>query len=395
MKRLKGIAVAAGAGVVLSGMAVAVPEAAQNFQVKNRLRVGWDNNVYEEKSGEDRDQSYKIIEELEFLLNLDMEQTFLGLRYRPTFVWWSDREPDDTDFHHEADVVLTHTFTPRVTFNLKNSTRIAEIPELIDRGVKVRENDDYTYNLADAVLAYRLSQATRFELGGRYTLLRYDNENVAKTDDYDIYAVGLTVRHMLQKETTLSADIRYEQTEYVELDVRSSESVFYGAGLEQIFSPNLVGSVRGGLQTKSFEASEAGDETNPFADAALTLLPSPKTRISLGTGYSMFEADVYPFASQDRWLTYVSISHDLTARVQLFLASSYQLSQYNADQRVEDVSYKKKDGDEEILQLSGRVSYMINRRNYLELSVQYLDFTTDLRDEFDRTRVEVGWRTQL
>ncbi len=393
MKWMKPLFVGALTGVLLCDLAVAAPETAQNFVIKNRFRVGWDSNVYEEQK--DKNESYKIIEEIEFLLNMDMEQSFFGLRYRPTFMWWSDRNPDDTDLHHEFDLVLAHNFTPRLSINAKNALRIAELPELIDRGAVVRENDDYLYNLADVVLGYRLSEATRVELGGRYTLLRYDNDEVAATDDYDIYAVGATLRHQLQRETALSADVRFERTEYTDLDDRSSESVFFGAGLEQIFTPNLVGSVRAGAQNKTFDDSKIGDETNPFGDVSLTYLPSPKTRITVGAGYSMFEADVYPFASQDRLLSFLTFAHDLTARIQLFLAGSYQLSGYNRDQTIDDPAFAKVDGDEEVMQASGRVSYMLNRRNYLELSVQYLDFSSDLREDFDRTRVELGWRTQL
>lgn len=393
MKWLNSMLVGALTGVLLCDLAVAAPETAQNLQIKNRFRVGWDSNVYEEEK--DKNESFKIIEEIELLLNMDMEQSFFGLRYRPTFIWWSDRNPDDTDFHHEFDLVLAHNFTPRLSINAKNALRIAEIPELIERGTVVRENDDYVYNLADVVLGYRVSEATRVEVGARYTLLRYDNKEVAVTDDYDIYASGVTLRHQLQRETAISADLRYESTEYTDTKDRSSDSTFYGLGLEQIFTPNLVGSVRGGAQTKSFDKEDIGDETNPFGDISLTYLPSPKTRVTVGAGYSMFEADVYPFASQDRLLTFLTLSHDLTARVQLFLAGSYQMSDYKRDQTLDDPAYPKVDGEEEVMQASGRVSYMLNRRNYLELSLQYLDFTSDLREDFDRTRVELGWRTQL
>lgn len=393
MKWINSMIVGALTGVVLCDLAVAAPETVQNFQIKNRFRVGWDSNVYEEQK--DENESFKIIEEIELLLNMDMEQSFFGLRYRPTFIWWSDRNPDDTDFHHEFDLVLAHNFTPRLSINAKNALRIAEIPELIERGTVVRENDDYTYNLADVVLGYRVSEATRVEVGARYTLLRYDNDKVAATDDYDIYASGVTLRHQLQRETAISADVRYEMTDYTDIEERSSDSTFYGLGLEQIFTPNLVGSIRGGAQNKSFDKDDIDDETNPFGDISLTYLPSPKTRVTLGAGYSMFEADVYPFTSQDRLLSFLTLSHDLTARIQLFLAGSYQLSDYKRDQTLDDPAFPKISGEEEVMQASGRVSYMLNRRNYLELSLQYLDFTSDLREEFDRTRVELGWRTQL
>jgi hypothetical protein len=43
--------------------------------------------------------------------------------------------------------------------SLKETLRIAELPELIDRGVIARENDDYLYNLLDGVLGYKVSEA--------------------------------------------------------------------------------------------------------------------------------------------------------------------------------------------------------------------------------------------
>ena len=382
-------------GAILAGVAWAADETAQNFQIKNRFRVGWDSNVYETEK--DPTDSFKVIEEIEFLVNLDLEQTFLGFRYRPTFVWWDNRNPDDTDFHHEADVVFSHNFTPRLSLSAKDTLRIAELPELIDRGTVTREKDDYLYNLLDGVLGYKLSDPTRVEFGGRYTVLRYDDSSVAETDDYDIYAAGVTVRHQMQPETALSGELRLENTDYTETDARGSDSMYLGAGLEQIFSPNLVGSLRGGWQRKEFTSSDLGSENSPYADLSLTYLPSPKTRVSGGAGFSMFEADVFPFASQDRSLAFLTLSHDLTARVQLFLAASYQLSTYSADQTIdEDTGVPAgADGDETIMQGSARASYMLNRNNYLEASVQYLDFQSDLRNEFDRTRLELGWRTQL
>ncbi len=378
------------AASILAGVGYAAEESAQSFQVKNRFRVGWNDNVYE--TSKNQEESFVIIEELEFVLNLDLEQTFLGARYRPTFMWWDNRNPDDTDFHHEADLIFAHNFTPRLSLSVKETLRIAELPELIDRGTVARENDDYIYNLLDGVLGYKISDPTRLEFGGRYTLLRYDDNAVAATDDYDIYAAGVTLRHQLQRETALNGEVRMEQIEYDGPD-RGSDTIYAGAGLEEIFSPNLVGSVRGGWQVKDFNNSDLGSEDSPYADVSLTYLPSPKTRLSGGLGYSLFESDIFPYASQDRTLTFLTLAHDLTARIQLFLAGSYQNSAYHSDEAIEDPNGS--DGEEDVWQMSARSSYMVNRNNYLEAQISYMNFESELREEFDRTRIELGWRTQL
>jgi hypothetical protein len=48
------------------------------------------------------------------------------------------------------------------------------------------------------------------------------------------------------------------------------------------------------------------------------------------------------------------------------------------------------DGDEVVTQVSARGSWKINRSNWLELGWQYLSLDSDLRADFDRTRVETG-----
>jgi hypothetical protein len=102
---------------------------------------------------------------------------------------------------------------------------------------------------------------------------------------------------------------------------------------------------------------------------------------------------------------YLSAAYDVTARLSLYLAGSYQLGAYDADQTItstEPVGVDEdgnpitiQDGDEVVTQVSARGSWKINRSNWLELGWQYLNLDSDLRADFDRTRVEIGWRTQI
>jgi hypothetical protein len=390
MKHLKlclALLVAAGSVTVWA----ASEDGGRSYQIKNRLRVEYDDNIYE--TDQDKTDSFKIIEEIEFIAAISLDQTFISVRYRPTYVYWDEREPDDDDLHHDFDFTLSHNFSERVSLSLKDTLRIAENPQAIDRGTVVREEDDFTYNLADGVLSFVLRPQTRLEVGGRYTLLRYDDEDVSDRDDYDIYAGGLTLRHQLVPTTAILGEYRHEATEYVTTDVedRSAASDFIGLGVEQIFTPNLLGNLRGGYQNKSFEDDAIDDESQPYVDASITFLPSPRTRLTGGLGYSMFEADVADYANQNRTLAFLSLAHDLTARVSLFLGGSYGLSEYEADQAVTAAE----DGDEEVTQLSARASYKVNRNNWLEVGWIYLNLDSDLRENYDRNRFDLGWRVDL
>ena len=373
---------------MLASMSWAADET-RSFQVKNRLRAEYDDNVYERAT--DTQDSFKLIEEIEFLVNLNLPQSFVGVRYRPTFVYWTDRDPDDTDFHHDLDLILSHNFTERLSISLKETLRLAEQSEAIDRGAVVRENNDFLYNVADGKLAYQIAPKTRAEAGYRNTLLRYDEDAVAETEDYDINAGGLTLRQQIFKKTVFAVELRYEEIEYDGPD-RGSQNQYMGGAIEQIFSPGLVGSVRAGYQEKQFNDSSIDDAEEPYLDATFSFLPSPRTRLTAGVGYSLFESDVFPFASQDRTVTFLSLAHDLTAKISLYASGSYQLSEYSGDQAIDDVAA---DGEEDIYQFSARTSYKLNRNNWVELGWQYVDLQSDIREEFDRNRIEIGWRTQI
>lgn len=368
-------------------------EGGQNWwEVRNRVRVEYDDNIYE--SAQDASDSFKLIEEVEFHGNIQLQQSFIGIRYRPSFTYWTDRDPDDTDLHHDLDLVLNHRFTPNTRMGFKNTFRIAEQPELIENGAQIRANDDYTMNTTDLNAEHSFTRNVFGRIGGRYKILEYDRAELAETDNYDIWSAGVSGGMRIKPETTLSGEYRYEQTSYDntgDLD-RDSSSQYVGLNLEQTFSPTLLGSLRAGYQNKSFDADEISDESSPYFDAKLTMVASKATRISAGIGYSMFEADVYPFTSQDRTLASLSVAHDITARVALYVTGSYQLSEYSGNQSLDQTA---SDGEEEILQASARLAYMINRSNWIELGYQYLDLSSDFREEFDRNRVSIGWRTNL
>lgn len=383
----------------LSGMlalAFVVQVSAQSgkpWQIQNRLRLEYDDNIRQEAT--DTDDSLKVIEELTFNFNLNLQNTFIGFSYTPAVTWWSDRDEDDLDVQHYLKASVSHAFTPRVSLKLNETFLRAEKPELIERGSSLREENDYNQNNFNGDLDIVVAPDTRVSVGGRYLLLRYDDDAVAALRDYDLIVGGLTLARQFGTETEGRIELRAEQIAYDEAVERDSDTYTAGLAVDQTFSPSLVGSIRVGGTMKEYDAAEVEDTTSPYADVSLTLLPSPATRITGGAGYSLFEAGVFPYVNQDRLRAFASLAHDITARISFYLTGSYTLGQYDAEEVVE--GSEGEDGDEEILQLSARAAYQVNRSNWLEASYQYTDFTSDLsgRVDYDRSRVSLGWRTSL
>jgi hypothetical protein len=306
------------------------------------------------------------------------------------------------------DFILNQTFSPRLNLSIVDTLRRGQSPRIRDdEGNTVREDGDFYYNTLNGTVGYMLRPTTRLELAGRYIAQRYDEDAYSDSDDMDLYVGGLTVRHQLIPESTLIGEFRLETVDYTGPD-RGSGSLYAGGGVEQIFSPNLIGNVVGGYQQKDFDDKGISSESAPYVDATATFLPSPATRISAGVGYSMFETEVYPFASQDRAQMYASIAHDFTARLAFYLSGSYIVGDYDSEQVVRPADelnpeISAQGGDEKTAQLGTRLTYQINRSNWLEAGWQYVDFKSmlkysdglKLREDFVENRVHVGWKTQF
>ncbi len=387
------------AGIMMALVAGASAEdGGRPIQLFNRLRVGWDDNVYQ--TAKDETDSVRILEEIEVALKFDLEQTYLGLRYRPTLIWYSDRDDDDTDFLHDLTATFTQELTPSLQLSVSDTLHSSQLPELQDGDYIVRECDDNLYNDLRAVLSYTFRPETRLDLAGRYYILKYlDNDALEKTDNYWSAIGGVTLRQILGAQTTAMADFRYQTLQYDKAPDsydRDVDTIFGGLGIEQGLGKQLSASIRAGVQHRMYDNDAFDDKTCPYVDGSLTLAPTESglTRLILSAGWAMAESDVTAYLAQERIRTALTFAHKLTQRLDFSLTGSYTLSRYDADDAmVEGLG----DNDENSYAATARLSYLIGTRNWVELGYQFTKLDSDIksRTEYDRNRVDLGWRIQL
>ena len=366
------------------------------IHVNNRLRLGYDDNVYQADSNHDPKDSFRVIEEIEMLVNLNLERSYLGLRYRPSLLWYADREPSSTDFLNDLDLNFTHNFSPSLAFSLADTMRAGQLPELQDENFVVREEDDNVYNSAIATLSYNVLPETRVDLSGRHIMLAYQSD-ANKNNDYYSLVGGATLRQQLASRTTVMGDLRYQTLTYDEAtddNNRDADTVFAGLGLEQTFSPQVLGSLRGGMESRAYDDDRYDDNTSPYGELSLTFLPTPATRITGAASYSIAESDVENYLSSDRAYLSLSLAHDFTAKWSFYLSSAYSMDSYEADYALDS---QLQDADENAVLVSTRVTYRINRINWIEAGWQYVVFDSDVlnRESYTRNRIDVGWKIQL
>ena len=397
MKKLQGIAVAG----LLAAFAVTGFADSQPLHIYNRLRAGWDDNIY--NAEKDEVDSARIVEEVEIKLNLALERMFVGIDYRPSLLWIPERESDKTDFLHDLTANLSYSLTPNLVLSLKDTLRASQLPELENEGYRVRADDDNYSNTALATLAYNILPQTRIDLSGRYSFLEYDDDE----RDYDNYWMavgGVSLRQQLASHTTVFGDFRYQRTEYPDVKVkehdRDADSIYGGLGLEQTFSQMLIGSARVGVENRQYDREQFDDNTKPYFDASLTFMPTPETRLTLSGGYSISESDLWNYASQNRYTVAVNLAHDFTDRLTLYANGNVAFGRYEADYALdsEDENVVKfGDADEQSYSAGARLSYKVGQINWLELGYTFVSLDSDAygRADYSRNRVDLGWKIQL
>lgn len=382
---------------VITTTAMAVEQ--RPFHLYNRLRLGYEDNIYQVSDAIGPTESFRIVDELEALLNLNYGHTYLAIRYRPSLIWYENRKNDDTDILHDLVVDFNHKFSESLSLDLSDTLRAGQLPELHDGDYVVREDDDNYYNSALATLMYQMTPNTRLDLSGRFITLNYTSDSPAKDySDYISPVAGLTLRQRLNSSASAMVDLRYQGLRYgknPEGFDRDADMIFGGVGYEQVFSRYFVGSLRGGVEHRMYKEDDYDDNTQPYVEAALTFMPSERFRTTLSGSYSIYESDIANYMSQDRAYVSLSATWDITTKLSAYASGAYTRSAYDADYAKDSPHIE--DGVENAYVGSARLSYQVGRKNWLEINYQYLKLDTDImnRQSFDDNRIDIAWRIQL
>ncbi len=368
--------------------------------ITNTLRIEYDDNVFTTGTGSSASKvdSFKIVNALEFLVDTRQDANYLGVRYAPSIAWYEDRPGDSTDINHVLDLIASRRFSPISFFQFRNSFRYAQEPELMDNDVTLRRRNDYYYNSANASFERQLvPDRTTLRLDGRYVLLRYEDSDVGDFSDYDRFVLGSDLVYRVAPNTDAGGQIRYQSVQY-ENELRDVDSVQIGLVLNRIFNPKWHGDFRAGIEFRDADNALEQSSEAPYVEGSFVFLPVERTRISVGAGYSQDLSPINRFAQQTRTRVFGRVTHPLTAATVLNADIAYAMGNFDLDDSTSAFDPEvHTDGDETALQFAVRLSHRINVRNSVEAIFQYTDLDSDVRpnEDFDRTRVSLGWKYSL
>ena len=365
------------------------------FTLVNSIGFSWTDNYNQMKTN--KNSTGIITEAPDMSVNVNRENTYISLHYRPSFLWFTSSEVTRRQtVQHELDASLNQFFSPRLSLSANETFRRGVQPELLDRNnALVLPDTSYMENTVNGTLGIQLRKSTRLDASGRYYIMRYDEESVATNSNYNIISAGLNLRQEVSAATTLSGNLNYDNTSYRQLNARSASTVSVGAGADHTFGTRLIGNLTGGLQMKQFEASISG-QNSPYGGFSLTYLFDPRLRLTAGANYSLWEADLAPYASQERLTAYASIGWDISSRVNCSFSGGMTRGKYLSDQvYITSTGPTTFGGVDTMYQMSARLAYQINRYNWVDVSYGHSTAVSDLRPDFDVNAYSVGWRVSF
>lgn len=376
-----------------STAAFAVQE--RSIRVQNTVRVGYDDNVYQES---DKEGSAFITD----IINLSGKLTFSSrsdmlLYWQPEFRYRLDADPK-TVTYQDLYLRLNHAISQRTFLQLSDRFRYQERDG--QAGDVQRSNLNFLENNLMGSLDFTLNSLSQIRVGAGYEFRIWDDENYGQgiqNNDYDqIQANGTYIRELRPNTTQGILGLNYMDHTY-DGSRGGFDSITLFGGVDQNFSPNIIGNARVGYTSSDIDngGGVSSDSSAPFLQAGLEVNPTARTSFTGSLGYSLKYANNSLYNAQEAFNLGLGLRHDLTGKISLSASVAYIYSLYNADYEITGGTIG--DAQDDYLTFNLRGSYQINRNNFVDAGYRFNNRDSDsiYLNEYDRNVIDIGWRLRL
>jgi hypothetical protein len=264
-----------------------------------------------------------------------------------------------------------------------------------------RQVGEYLYWQTDNSLGFRWTERFATYTGFQLTGLDYDDVNSADRFTWMLYN---QLRYQLSPQTVLTFDIRRSETEAEDL-ASDSDDLYFLAGFEHRFSPSTILIGRAGVQYRDVDGGDSS--TAPYVEAALNTRVNEQFSIRAFARYGIeaydtvqsvksIPAAIYDFSERSTLRIGVSAEYALSEMVSIFGGVDYIPVTFDDGNLVSGAGPATVSGlDEDLINLYVGVSLKLTENLYTSLSYNYSDSSSDLRQDYDRNRVNLGVRFEF
>ena len=360
-------------------------------------------------------------------VNLKREQTTFGLSYLYTLRYYLDREDDEMDHVHQANMKLSHAFNERFSIDVKDSFVIAQEPAILDPTISItqpaRSEGDNMRNSGSIQL--NAAVVENFSVNGGYRNSIYDYEedadDIAAGDPRFVPGYGGVgsrsavldrMEHMffvdgnyqVLPKTTVSLGYQFGINDFTSEDrligfspgsARDSKSHFATVGVKQHLNPQFDVSARAGIQYTTYDREDLFDDVvSPYVEASARWGYMEGSSLQVGIRHQRLPTDVRTdaagriIADQEASAIWVSVNQAITAKISAIVMGQFQHSRYGESSVV--------DGDEvtdNMFFAGATLAYQFNPHIAAEAGYTFDRLDSDFRfRSFTRNRIYVGTR---
>lgn len=358
------------------------------------------------------------------IVSWPLEQTTITLGYVYSFKYYENKpygNAENFDQSHDFNASLSHYFSERYQINVKDSFVIGQEPDLLRAGNTYntfqRIPGTNLRNYGTVNFEAQITPKLGIEVGYGNTLWSYANDQstvnssgaftpslTGLLDSLD-NAIHLDARWQLQPQTIGVLGYQFRAIDYtgdqriagtnsaamVMSDYRNAISHYGYLGIDQNFTPDLTGSVRGGVRCTTYPNDPSEDSVSPYGLLSLRYTYRPESYLQGGFSYDYSSAGLIGANDQRGFVTlngqsasvFASLQHRLTPKLYGNLLAQFQNTTYYGG------TYNSDSEQYYLVGLS--LEYRFN--HYLSAQVGY-DYDNVMSDiagrHYDRNRVYLG-----
>lgn len=328
----------------------------------------------------------------------DNQQTTAGANYSYTLRYFEDRS-EDVDHTHEFSGWLAHQFTERFSANLRDDLVYSEEPTLTQPGGGViRTEGTALHNKGQIGFQAQLTQLVGLVLGYRNELYDYRNPSYAGVLDRWEHYANLDVTWTVSPQTVFLTGYQIGFLDYTgngvfslpgggaaDIDIKNAYSHYGYVGVQHTFTPNLTGSLKGGVRYNDYFNVPNGaaglDDQNigPYVQGSLRYNFLPDSFLEVGVAHDLSASDLSTLGG-DSTVGWTALSHSFTPK---FVGKVMG--------QVQNTDYSELDQTEWIYLAKVGLEYHITENVSVNVEYNYDHVNSDDKSRtYDRNRVFLG-----
>jgi hypothetical protein len=247
-----------------------LPAAGFSYEFSPTLSIGltekYNDNIY--LTNENRKSDFITTISPGIDLSYKSMRTELMLGYHPGFNYYASHS-DRNNVSHALNFGALVKFSERLTLSVKDSFIKSEDSQDIRTVYEgsLQRNIKRQINSLSGDLAYKISPRLTSTLSGGYSDTRTSGSS-SSTGDLKSYSAGLSLSYLLSERTSINANYRRSEYDYVSNDDSSSDA--YTLGISYKLSETMTLAANGGVSRTKYDDNTGRSSTGFTGGASLT-----------------------------------------------------------------------------------------------------------------------------